>query len=62
MNEFVLNKDRGRSFTPDELRRIEAVKAKYRTSEARAKEAEVREVLAKEYRETGTLAVKSRDA
>lgn len=56
MNEF--DKARFCPFTPDELRRIEAIKAKYCTPEARAKEAEIREVLAKEYRETGTLAAK----
>jgi DNA-binding XRE family transcriptional regulator len=41
--------------TPDQRVRIEAAKARRRTPEARAEEAEIREALDREYRETGTI-------
>jgi transcriptional regulator with XRE-family HTH domain len=42
--------------TPEQKARVEAIRAKHRTPEARAKEARLRESLDREYRETGTLA------
>jgi len=41
--------------TPEQEARVEAIRARHRTPEARAEEARVREALDREYRETGTL-------
>jgi ribosome-binding protein aMBF1 (putative translation factor) len=50
-----IRKSRESAFTPEQSARIEVIRAKRRTPEARAEEARVREVLEREYRETGTL-------
>ncbi|MFI5460421.1 MAG: helix-turn-helix domain-containing protein [Isosphaerales bacterium] len=42
--------------TPEQKARVEAVRAKQRTPEARAEEARLRESFDREYREIGTLA------
>jgi transcriptional regulator with XRE-family HTH domain len=41
--------------TDEQKARVEAIRARHRTPEARAAEAKVREALDREYRETGTL-------
>src|ERR1700678_4068568 len=41
--------------TPEEMQRVEAVRARRRTPEARAQEARTRELLEHEKRETGTI-------
>ena len=48
-------KPRGAELTDEQKTRVEAIRARHRTPEARAEEAQVREVLEREYRETGTL-------
>jgi ribosome-binding protein aMBF1 (putative translation factor) len=42
--------------TPEQKSRVEAIRAKNRTPEARAAEAQIREILDREYRRTGTIA------
>ncbi len=41
--------------TADQKVRVEAIRARHRTPEARAEEARLREALQREYRETGSL-------
>ena len=56
---MAIDQDRRRRTTPltaEEMKRVEAVRAKHRTPESRAKEARTREILDQEYRETGTIA------
>jgi DNA-binding XRE family transcriptional regulator len=48
---------RGAELNDEQKARIEALRARRRTPEARAEEARVRETLEREYRETGTLKV-----
>jgi len=50
-------KPRGAELTAEQEARVEAIRARHRTPEARAEEARVRETLEREYRETGTLKV-----
>jgi DNA-binding XRE family transcriptional regulator len=47
----------GAELTAEQKARVEAIRARRRTPEARADEAQVRETLEREYRETGTLKV-----
>jgi ribosome-binding protein aMBF1 (putative translation factor) len=56
MDNNHIRKPRESSLTPEQKARVEAIRAKNRTPEARAAEARVREVLDREYRETGTIA------
>lgn len=56
MDNNHIRKPRESSLTPEQKARVEAIRAKNRTPEARAAEAQVREVLDREYRETGTIA------
>jgi ribosome-binding protein aMBF1 (putative translation factor) len=49
-------KSRESNLTPEQKARVEAIRAKNRTPAARAEEARVREMLDREYRETGTIA------
>ena len=51
-----IRKPRESNLTPEQKARVEAIRAKNRTPEARAEEARVREILDREYRETGTIA------
>jgi hypothetical protein len=44
-----------KELTAEEKARVEAIRARHRTPEARAEEAKLRETLEREYRETGTL-------
>jgi transcriptional regulator with XRE-family HTH domain len=46
---------REKPLTDEQKARVEAIRARHRTPEARAAEAKVREILDREYRETGTL-------
>jgi ribosome-binding protein aMBF1 (putative translation factor) len=48
-------KPQGTDLTAEQKARVEAIRARRRTPEARAEEAQVRETLEREYRETGTL-------
>lgn len=48
-------KPRGAELTAEQAERVEAIRARRRTPDARAEEARVRETLEREYRETGTL-------
>ena len=48
-------KPRRDDLTPEQEARIEAIRAKNRTPEARAEQARSREALDREYRETGTI-------
>jgi ribosome-binding protein aMBF1 (putative translation factor) len=50
-------KPRGAELTAEQEARVEAIRARHRTPEARAEEARARETLEREYRETGTLKV-----
>jgi ribosome-binding protein aMBF1 (putative translation factor) len=56
MDNNHIRKPRESGLTPEQKARVEAIRAKNRTPEARAAEARVREVLDREYRETGTIA------
>jgi ribosome-binding protein aMBF1 (putative translation factor) len=49
------HKTQEKEFTEEQKARIEAIRAKHRTPEARAEEDRVREILDREYRETGTI-------
>jgi uncharacterized protein YnzC (UPF0291/DUF896 family) len=44
--------------TPEQRARVEAIIARYRTPEARAEEVRERELLDREYRETGTISTR----
>jgi len=57
MNPRIRHRD-GRELTPEEKERIEAILAKNRTPEAREKDRQVRDALEREYKETGTIAVR----
>jgi len=57
MNPRIRHRD-GRALTPEEKERIEAILAKNRTPEAREKDRQVRDALEREYKETGTIAVR----
>jgi ribosome-binding protein aMBF1 (putative translation factor) len=48
-------KRRATPLTPEEMERVEAIRAKHRSPEARYEEAHTREILDQEYRETGTI-------
>jgi ribosome-binding protein aMBF1 (putative translation factor) len=48
-------KPRGAEWTVEQEARVEAIRARRRTPEARTEEAQVREALEREYRETDTL-------
>jgi len=48
-------KAREKEFTEEQKARIEAIRATHRTPEARADERRVRDILDREYRETGTI-------
>lgn len=48
-------KPQGSELSAEQKARVEAIRARHRTPEARAEEARVRETLDREYRETGTL-------
>jgi len=48
-------KPREPHLTPEQTARVQAIRAKHRSPEARAEEARLREVLSREYQETGTL-------
>ncbi len=50
-----VRKQRDSEFTPEQRTRIEAIRAKNRSPEARAEEARTRAALEREYRSTGTL-------
>jgi DNA-binding XRE family transcriptional regulator len=56
MDNNPIRKPRDSSLTPEQKARVEAIRAQNRTPEARAAEAQVREVRDYEYRETGTIA------
>ncbi len=49
------NKPRQTVLTPEQEKRVEAIRAKNRTPEARAEQARSREALDREHRETGTI-------
>jgi ribosome-binding protein aMBF1 (putative translation factor) len=48
-------KRRTTPLTPEEMQRVEAIRARHRTPQARAQEMHTRELLDQEYRETGTI-------
>jgi transcriptional regulator with XRE-family HTH domain len=50
-----VHKRRESDLSPEQKARVEAIRAKHRTSKVRAEEARAREALDREYRETGTL-------
>lgn len=50
-----VRKSRESTFTPERQARIEAIRTKRRSPEARAEETRIRETLEREYRDTGTL-------
>jgi DNA-binding XRE family transcriptional regulator len=45
----------GKGLTDEQKARVEAIRARHRTPEARAEEARLRDILDREYRETGTI-------
>lgn len=57
MSTRRMSEPRGAELTAEQEARVEAIRARRRTPEARAEEARAREVLDREYRQTGTLKV-----
>jgi ribosome-binding protein aMBF1 (putative translation factor) len=56
MDNNHIRKSHESGLTPEQKARVEAIRAKNRTPEARAAEAQIREILDREYRQTGTIA------